>query len=257
MQTLIRYSSPNPYEVSPENVERVRRGALVMAHRWIARLPAWMDRESFLGEVMLAVAMARRQYRPEMRVTFAHFAYTCVAHALVDEARRQDPVGRERRKKLRRGLVEETPADLPPLSLQALVSDGLVAYHEWVLEADPHDVGLVDPAPGPEALLLAAEERRRIRTTLQVLSEQERMVVLLRYWGDESQTAIARVFGVSSQRIQQIEKQACAKLREQLQREEAEPEEHRWPEWSPEGRREGVKGSLWSARAHPCGNERN
>jgi hypothetical protein len=39
--------------------------ARIRARRWARRLPAWMDREAFVSEALLAVVVAARRYRPE------------------------------------------------------------------------------------------------------------------------------------------------------------------------------------------------
>ncbi|HTE18794.1 MAG TPA: sigma-70 family RNA polymerase sigma factor [Armatimonadota bacterium] len=194
------------YQVTPVNVARAVRSARAVTGQWVRRLPRWMDREAFIGEALLAVAVAADGYRADAGATFLHFAYRRVQYALVGEARRQDPVSKFRRAKLRRGEAEGEATDLPPLSLEAL------------LQEEPESAAVlgVDPFPGPEREALAGDEAARVRAAVEALDGREQLVIRLRYWEDQTQTAIAPLLGVTSARVQQIERKALGKLRRRL-----------------------------------------
>jgi RNA polymerase sigma factor (sigma-70 family) len=166
-----------------------------------------MDREAFTGEALLAVAVAVSRYRPELGATFLHFAYTQVHFALIGEARRQDPVGKWRRSRLRAGQGEERPSERPPCSLDRVRDEEEGAGGDWEL----------DPAPGPEAWTVAAAEGARVREALRSLDGREQRILHLRYWEEETQTAVAARIGVSPARVNQIERRALGKLRRMLE----------------------------------------
>ena len=192
--------------VNAAEVERATRQARRAALGWVRSLPPWMDREAFVGEALLAVAVAIRRYRPEHGIPFTSYAAHKVQYALLLEARRQDPVSAWRRAKLRRGEVEQRAADQPPLSLEALCIAGRPA-RGWE----------VDPDPGPEARTVLQSERARVHAALRSLNPRHRSILYLRYWDGYSQPAVARMLGISATRIHQIERDALTKVRRRLQ----------------------------------------
>jgi RNA polymerase sigma-32 factor len=78
---------------------------------------------------------------------------------------------------------------------------------------------LVDPAPDPETLLSEAEDRNRVRTALKdalaALSPRERRIVEARFLAEQPKTLedLGATFGVSRERIRQIEVRALQKIK--------------------------------------------
>lgn len=70
---------------------------------------------------------------------------------------------------------------------------------------------------GPETILLKQEARAVAVSTLDMLSERERHIIMARVYTDTDTVPelsdLAKIFGVTPQRIHQIEKQALAKLK--------------------------------------------
>ena len=84
------------------------------------------------------------------------------------------------------------------------------------------DVGghqLSSPEPSPEEGAAAAEERRlrssSLRDALAGLSERERDIVRRRYLVDDRETLarLGKAYGLSRERVRQVERRACDKLR--------------------------------------------
>ncbi len=75
-----------------------------------------------------------------------------------------------------------------------------------------------DTAPGPDEMVLDAEDRARLEELLGHLDERSQDVVRRRYGlldGRQAKLAdIARVWGITAERVRQIERQAIAKLRD-------------------------------------------
>jgi RNA polymerase sigma factor (sigma-70 family) len=75
---------------------------------------------------------------------------------------------------------------------------------------------------GPEAIVLNVDRARCARAALAVLSPRQRLVIALRYGlgadGAEpaSLTDVARVVGLSRERVRQIENQALSAIRAEL-----------------------------------------
>ena len=74
-----------------------------------------------------------------------------------------------------------------------------------------------EPAPGPDEMVLDAEERKRLDGMLAVLDERSADVVRRRYGlldGRQAKLAdIGSVWGITAERVRQIERHAIAKLR--------------------------------------------
>lgn len=81
---------------------------------------------------------------------------------------------------------------------------------------------LIDPAPDPETLLSEAEDRDRVRSALEdalaLLSPRERHIVGARFLAEQPKTLeeLAGFFGVSRERVRQIEVRALQKIRSAL-----------------------------------------
>lgn len=81
---------------------------------------------------------------------------------------------------------------------------------------------LIDPAPDPETLLSEAEDRDRVRSALQdalaLLNPRERHIVGARFLAEQPKTLeeLAGFFGVSRERVRQIEVRALQKIRSAL-----------------------------------------
>jgi RNA polymerase sigma-32 factor len=81
---------------------------------------------------------------------------------------------------------------------------------------------LVDPAPDPEALLAEVEDRNRTRTALKDalahLTTRERHIISARFLAEQPMTLedLGATFGVSRERIRQIEVRALQKIKSAL-----------------------------------------
>jgi RNA polymerase sigma-32 factor len=81
---------------------------------------------------------------------------------------------------------------------------------------------LVDPAPDPESRLAESEERHRLSSALNdalaLLNPRERHIVGARFLAERPETLeeLAAIFGVSRERVRQIEVRALQKLRSAL-----------------------------------------
>jgi RNA polymerase sigma-32 factor len=81
---------------------------------------------------------------------------------------------------------------------------------------------IADERPGPESTLaaeeLSAEARRRVRDALDTLDARERTILCRRYLTSKPATLkeLGAAFGISRERVRQLEARAKAKLRESL-----------------------------------------
>ncbi|MCA1394628.1 sigma-70 family RNA polymerase sigma factor, partial [Bradyrhizobium sp. IC3123] len=89
-------------------------------------------------------------------------------------------------------------------------------------EGDQWQDRLVDPSPDPESLLLDAADRERTKAALAdalaALTPRERSIVEARYLGEPQQTldALAGKFGISRERVRQIEQRALQRIKAKM-----------------------------------------
>jgi RNA polymerase sigma-32 factor len=123
------------------------------------------------------------------------------------------------------GLTQERATELLPLLMARDVS----------LERSPSDDGkapvdrLADDARSPEEEACLADERARLRAALRKvvaeLSPRERRIVRQRWLTDEPKTLeqLGAAFGVSKERVRQLEERAKKRMRERLEEIVGEP----------------------------------
>ena len=216
--------SPHPYdhpadadnrsdsdEASPAQIDLAIRRAKSQAARFVAKLPVWMDHDAFFGEALLAVALAARDYDPRHGSAFQSWAHNKVRFALLEEQRRQDPVGRVRRSRISRGELTEEPTDLLPLSFEQLQAD----------RAERLDRDLRGHAPSAEELTLKGLDHEALRAAVATLPDREAEIIELRFFDTLSRTAIARRLRISETRVKQLEASALERLRLLLSPEDA------------------------------------
>ena len=93
----------------------------------------------------------------------------------------------------------------------ALLATNVSISLEW------SDLLAREMSPGPDEMVLDAEERQRMEDMLSVLDDRSADVVRRRYGlldGRQAKLAdIAQVWGITAERVRQIERHAIAKLR--------------------------------------------
>ncbi len=91
-----------------------------------------------------------------------------------------------------------------------------------VLETELGDLEVKSDDSGSEELVLAEEERQRIRKALETLPEAQRQVAVLRYFADLTIPEVARALGCREGTVKSRLHRALAHLRDVLQSEVAQ-----------------------------------
>lgn len=158
-----------------------------------------LELEDLVQEGALGLMRAARLFDPELGVKFSTYASIWIRSHMQKALDKAKP-----RSKNRAGKAPERAH----LSLDKTVREGeLETYHDIV--PDPN-------APNPEAIAAANQAKTRLRKAIAGLpKQQERRVMTRRMRGDTFE-AIALDFGVTRQRIQQIEAKAIERLRKAL-----------------------------------------
>lgn len=81
--------------------------------------------------------------------------------------------------------------------LRRTVVNSARSSHRRHAVADKHRVSLVDAAPHPDAVALAADSRAVVIEALHRLPQRQREVLVLRYYGDLSEADIASLLSIS------------------------------------------------------------
>jgi RNA polymerase sigma factor for flagellar operon FliA len=187
---------------------------------------------------------AARRYNPATGVGFAAFAIPRIRGAILDSARRLDPLSRVARE--RSAAVaqadERLTADLgrPPDNAQIAAATGIAphlvrgarrldptapasldAANHRIQDADDDTPTLAEIIPDPAATdtlveLCRAESLTALRIALRRIPEREQRVLALYYRDERTMKEIARALGVSESRICQLHAQALRRLRAML-----------------------------------------
>ncbi len=235
--------------VSPVEIERLvdeaRHLVPMFARRYLGRGVAFED---LVGAGNLGVVEAAYRFDASRGVKFGSYAAWWIRKAIVgtlgtdasvvsvprysfDRRRRVlDAITSGRAEGLRDFGTEDVASDLGLSSRQVeqalSFSVGVVSIDAPVGNEDRYSVGdrLARPTEeGPEAVVLDSERARCARTAMAVLSPRQRIVISLRFGvgGDGAEPAsltdVGRVMGLSRERVRQIELEALAAVRHELE----------------------------------------
>ncbi|MBL8748110.1 MAG: FliA/WhiG family RNA polymerase sigma factor [Planctomycetes bacterium] len=207
-------------------------------------MPAALDRDDFYSVGVIGLMHAAATYDPSRGASFKTFAYTAIRGAILDEVRRNDPVPRNRRDRLRK--MERASSSLhaeldrePTLAELAKVLGCTEEELDLDLQAlhtcrtlsldEPHGHGdergaLVDHVPGetvdPGEQADDRESLARLGKAIAALPETERHVVVLYYHEQLFLKEIGTVLGVTESRVSQILTRATERLRLKLKEQE-------------------------------------
>jgi RNA polymerase sigma factor (sigma-70 family) len=235
--------------VSPRVIERLVSEASnlvpMFARRYIGRGVAFED---LVGAGNLGVVEAAYRYDASRGVKFGSYASWWIRKAIVgtlgtdasvvavprysfDRRRRVlDAITSGRAEGLRDFGTDDVASGLGLSARQVeqalAFSVGVVSLDAPVGNNDHHSIGdrLARPAEeGPEAVVLDGDRAHHVRAALAVLSARQRLVITLRFGvgGDgtepSSLTDVARVMGISRERVRQIEGEALVAVRRRVE----------------------------------------
>jgi len=238
------------HAVSPRELERLveeaRNLVPMFARRYVGRGVAFED---LVGAGNLGIVEAAYRFDASRGVKFGSYASWWIRKAMVgtlgtdasvvsvprysfDRRRRVlEAISSGHAEGLRDHGTDDVASDLGLSARQVeqalSFSVGVVSLDAPVGNDDRHRIGdrLARPTEeGPEAVVLDSERGRCARTAMAVLSPRQRIVLALRFGvgadGAEpaSLTDVGRVMGISRERVRQIEQEALAAVRHELQK---------------------------------------
>ncbi|QCQ91143.1 SigB/SigF/SigG family RNA polymerase sigma factor [Rhodococcus sp. SGAir0479] len=105
------------------------------------------------------------------------------------------------------------------------VAEGLAAGNAYQTDSvdagtsrDDHSHPLSETLGGDDAELAAVEDREALRPALDALPERERRIVVMRFFGNLTQSRIAEELGISQMHVSRLLARSLASLRRQLER---------------------------------------
>ncbi|MDR3068093.1 MAG: FliA/WhiG family RNA polymerase sigma factor [Cellulomonas sp.] len=211
-----------------------------VANRIGARLPSSVDQADLVSYGTFGLIDAIEKYETDRAVRFETYASSRIRGAILDELRALDWVPRSVRSKSR--AIDKTYAELEaelsrrPTQVEvadrmgltlaelsgvmAQVATGSVAALDEVLMSDDSTGGQPlsdrlsdDDAPDPLGEVESQETSHLLARAIEMLSERERLVVVLYYFERRTLAQIGRVLGVTESRISQIHNIAVGRLR--------------------------------------------
>lgn len=201
-----------------------------------------MDRDDAIGYGTEGLIQAIDGYDPERGTTFASFAVRRIRGAILDAARKQDPLPRSLRRSARE--IERVSQELAcqlgrsPVNEEVALRLGIslgelhalrsraswrIISLEQCLEDRPENPGLTwDPADDDEHTnpAAAAEYRatlRLLQEAIGTLTSRERTILHMRYGQSMPFHEIGGILGLSESRVCQLHKKILAALRKYLQ----------------------------------------
>lgn len=186
-------------------VEQYRYLAEITVTKTVRHVPVRLERDDLVSEALVALVRAVDRFDPLRGVKFKTFAIALMRGAILEHLRREGWVPRRLRSRERAG------EDVQVLSLVSLetILDGVEGYDDMLLLEQ-----IADPAPGPEALVLAAAERETIEAALDALPEWEQALARRYYWDELTLKRIAGEIDRSESRAHQIHQRGLTRLRD-------------------------------------------
>ena len=213
-----------------------------LAYGKVRALPAHVPVEELISSGLEALLRSLDRYDPEKGATLEQFLWARIRGAMVDELRRQDWAPRSLRRTERelsrarrdfRAIHHRQPSD-EEVSLAVGITEEKLRAHETdaramssvaslnVLVSDDERGSLergdllVAHDGDPEAAAFGKVDSDALAAALAALTERERTVVGLLYFHDMTLVEVGQILGVSESRVCQINRQAKARLHEQL-----------------------------------------
>lgn len=209
-----------------------------IALRVARNVPDWMSRDDLVATAMVGLTEAAERYDDTRGEPFVAFAERRVRGAVLDELRRGDilprrarqlarkigTIIRELERKHQRPPEDEEIAAVLEVSVEEYRSDMAMLSQVGFVELGTEDSDAkfrISAEESPENQASKREMARKLKQGLDRLQERDAIVLSLYYVEELTLAEIGEVLSVSESRVSQLHTRALARLRAELDIEEA------------------------------------
>ena len=136
----------------------------------------------------------------------AHRAYSC--EAVMQEKLGRDPTVTE--------LAEELGVETEELTMALEASGDIESLHKPIYQKEGQEIRLMDKLPQKEEGEEKILDHILFKQLLSYLDKEERQLIYLRYFADQTQSQVGKQMGISQVQVSRMEKKILKNLREQL-----------------------------------------
>ena len=136
----------------------------------------------------------------------AHRAYSC--EAVMQEKLGRDPTVTE--------LAEELGVETEELTMALEASGDIESLHKPIYQKEGQEIRLMDKLPQKEEGEEKILDHMLLKQLLSYLDKEERQLIYLRYFADQTQSQVGKQMGISQVQVSRMEKKILKNLREQL-----------------------------------------
>ncbi|MEO2237668.1 RNA polymerase sporulation sigma factor SigF [Dorea sp. YH-dor226] len=136
----------------------------------------------------------------------AHRAYSC--EAVMREKLGRDPTVTE--------LAEELGVETEELTMALEASGDIESLHKPIYQKEGQEIRLMDKLPQKEEGEEKILDHILLKQLLSYLDKEERQLIYLRYFADQTQSQVGKQMGISQVQVSRMEKKILKNLREQL-----------------------------------------
>jgi len=240
-----RKRAPDALPSREELIEQYAPMIKFIAQRLAARLPGHISYEELINSGVISLIDAIDKFDPSRGIQFKTYAEFRVKGEMLDELRAMDWATRSLRQRVNKldkaymdlerrlgryptleEVAEELNVDLPKLEamLEKAASVSLVSLEEFGPEGSAEEKSstlnyLTHPAEtSPLAHIELGELKDALAHTIEELSAQEKLVVMLYYHEELTMKEVGEVLGLTESRVSQIHSQAVTRLRIKLRK---------------------------------------
>ncbi|MCI6061327.1 MAG: RNA polymerase sporulation sigma factor SigF [Dorea sp.] len=134
----------------------------------------------------------------------AHRAYSC--EAVMQEKLGRDPTVTE--------LAEELGVETEELTMALEASGDIESLHKPIYQKEGQEIRLMDKLPQKEEGEEKILDHILLKQLLSYLDKEERQLIYLRYFADQTQSQVGKQMGISQVQVSRMEKKILKNLRE-------------------------------------------
>lgn len=240
-------SGPHGPQRLPEDERKLVEDHLPLVQHVLSRLPIripnTLERDDLYHEGVFGLMYAARTFDHTKGATFKTYAFVSIRGAILDEIRRQDPVPRSRRDRLRlidrvEAELEDTlgrcptveeiahAAELKPEQVEEAMlkrnGHGTISLDEGSRSDEGGSTRLIDllarnSGPDPSEESERRELIQRLKGGILALPPRERHVIVLYFAEGLRLREIGELLGITESRVSQIRRRALVRLEEHLE----------------------------------------